>query len=214
MQIPNRNQYDEDAAGALALLMARHRRELAMLLGDPPNLDNVPQEFWDRVQQETEEELAALLLLVFIASGTFHGADVADAETQGALWSATTARQAAANYVQASRDIAARQDWSDITEQTTRIFGPNRAAKMGVDAVTTAQTAGGEWFVRFVGLASEMDLWKTNPLLSKSGPCEVCGPLDATPRSHWERVAPSGPPVHAQCVCEVIYENLQNAELN
>ena len=75
MELPNRKELDAKVARALARLSGQHRRELIELLGDPPSIDNVPEKFWDKVQAETEEKLAALLLLIFAASSMHHGLD-------------------------------------------------------------------------------------------------------------------------------------------
>jgi hypothetical protein len=229
MELPTRSQHDEDAAGALAALSARQRHELEQLLGNPPSIANVPQEFWDKVQQETEDELAAILLLIFMRSAEFHGSASAAAGTAAILWARPTAAPFAASFTQTSRDMLAgygarweaviatgqRLTEDVIFEDTNRIFGPGRAARMAVDAVTTGQTAGGEWAVgMFVG-TSPNDRWKCNPHLSKSGPCEICSPLDGQPREVWEAEFPMGPPgPHSSCCCEIIYEALDNAENN
>lgn len=229
MELPDRSQHDDDAAGALAILSARHRHELERLLGNPPNMDNVPAEFWERVQKEVEDELTAILILLFRRSAEFHGGPIAAAAAQAIMWARPTAGPWAESYASTSRDMLSGYDaaWraqaaagqrvsrDTIFDDTSRIFGPSRAARMAVDAVTTGQTAGGEWAIEmFVG-KSPNDLWINQPHLSQSGPCKVCSPLHMQPREVWEAEFPMGPPgPHVGCVCIIQYEAMQNFELN
>ena len=228
MELPNRAEHDSQAAAVLAKLYGQHRRELEGILAHDPDIANVPAEFWERVRRETEEDVAALLFLVFLASATLHGSgstprsggSAAGEAVDAALrWSGQQARLRAHDQVTGSRELLQRamMEWqaqraagnpvtgAEIGERLVTIFGPNRAAREALDMVTTAQTAGGEWLMAHVGLLSAQDEWKTNPHLSKSGPCEICEPLNGTVRELWERVAPTGPPVHKRCVCEITY---------
>lgn len=231
MELPSRSTHDDDAAGALALLVSHHRDELTSYLGDPPDPSNVPPAFWNEVQRDTEDELAAILLLMFIASAEHHGAPVGAYQTSvaGSLWSSVNAINISAVYTQTSIDLFTRygNDWqgrmlsgerltaASIAEDTTRIFGPNRAARLAVDAVTAAQTAGGEWSVaEFFGLSPD-DLWINQPHLSASGPCVICEGLHMLPRSEWELDYPMGPPgPHVGCVCVIQYQHAEVAALN
>lgn len=222
MEPPSRPQHDQEAAAALAAIAARHRRELERLLGDPPDIANVPFEFWAKVQQDMEDELASILLLVFIASAEFHGAPSSQAATQGITWARPVAQFASSSYAQTGVEMLAgyTQNWRQqtgagetinrqaIVEDTTRVFGPNRASRVAVDGVTTAQTAGGEWAVdMFFGLSPD-DLWINQPQMSLTGPCPICEPLHRKPRSEWSAQFPSGPPgPHPGCVCTVEYAN-------
>ena len=60
MEILNRDQLEGQVRRRARLLSAAHRRELARLLGSPPDIANVPASFWKQVRDDVEA-----LLIVF-----------------------------------------------------------------------------------------------------------------------------------------------------
>lgn len=108
-EYPNRNAIRADIARALAKLGTRHRRELLELLGNPPDLGNVPQSFWDRVRKETADELAAALLIAAIIAMTQHGMDEEAADLAGQILASERAVAAADMITQTSQRILRRQ---------------------------------------------------------------------------------------------------------
>lgn len=72
-ELTNRDDLEADFALKLSRLTTKQRKEFELLLGDPPDPANVPQEFWDRVQQELDDNMTILLLLIASASYTQHG---------------------------------------------------------------------------------------------------------------------------------------------
>ena len=222
MELPNRRELDAKVAKALSRLSSQHRRELVKLLGNPPSIDNVPAAFWDRVQQDTEEKLAALLLLIYFASSTHHGLDRSAAAELADKFAARRAADVAEKYTATSRERTENysREWAErakatgepiprteVAERTVSVFGPERSAKVAVTEVTVAQTEGGETAAKKLKIASTEDKWKTNPHLSRSGPCPTCSPLHNKPRREWEKLFPDGPPIHDYCCCEIIYVN-------
>lgn len=101
--LADRAQLETEFATRLSRLSSRHRREMVRLMGAPPRYDNVPESFWQKVQDEQEAELVALLLLVFISSATQHGLAADRAGQLGQKFSARRAGQIAAKYVAHSR---------------------------------------------------------------------------------------------------------------
>lgn len=166
----------------------------------------------------------------------FAGSSDSTARTQARLWAGQQAAGVANSMTQTTMDLLERrsQKWRETLEEVRRsdtarsrqlleelsadvddaletAFGATRAGRVAQDQVTTAQTAGGEWAVRGTYGLSLLDMWKTNPSLSASGPCKICGPLEGTIREVWSAQFPDGPPQpHPGCVCEIIYENLPN----
>ena len=143
-------------ASKLGRLSTRHQQELTRLLGNPPSINNVPPEFWQRVRRETEDELAAMLLLLFIASIDALGVDRDASEALGDLFSQQRAAFVAERYTAHSqaRVESASQRWagqiadarsragagpfdaddvirpSEVLDTTTGVFGPDRAARV------------------------------------------------------------------------------------
>ena len=63
--IPNRTALEADLARRFSRLSADHRRKLLTLLGDPPDLGNVPQSFWDDVAGELNGAITPFLTEVW-----------------------------------------------------------------------------------------------------------------------------------------------------
>lgn len=112
-EIPNRSQLEVIFAARFSELSSRHRQRLLELVGDPPNPTLVPESFWQQVQQETESELAAILVILFAASFDYH--TPAGAGSNGPFAAAAYAdrrsREIAGSYAQHSRDR-----WTTFTQ--------------------------------------------------------------------------------------------------
>jgi len=225
MELPNRDQLDKEAAAALSQLTERQKQEALRLLGNPPNIRNIPPSKWQEWKEETEAALAIILILCFSESAIYHGGTEEESRKQARVWaesqSATLARQitettytqleAISNRLSESTEPVPRKE---LLDALNRVFGPERTERIAVDAVTRGQSVGGEWSIaEFVGKSLD-DWWQNNPGMSQSGPCKTCMALHGQPRTVWELEHPSGPPAHPGCVCEIRYVNLDNAGNN
>lgn len=213
-------------------LSDRHRRELLALAGDPPDIRKVTPEFWERVEREERELLAAFLLVVFMENSRSHGMADDTSERLATAYVTQQAPMVAAEYVRHSqgRLLLWRRNWIEVGRKASRgtpsdvaidrnsaayrksfrdeaasIFGTDRNATIVSTEVTRASVSGGEAAMRFRGAISDEDTWETRPWLTQSGPCERCEPLDGLPRRIWGRVFPNGPPVHPRCACAIQY---------
>lgn len=74
-ELPNRPTLEADFARRFGKLARKHLLEFRRLLGDPPSLENIPPEFWLKMQREVDAETYAILLLIFDESALFHGWD-------------------------------------------------------------------------------------------------------------------------------------------
>ncbi|MCA9109806.1 MAG: hypothetical protein KDA52_07655 [Planctomycetaceae bacterium] len=223
MELPDRNERDEDAAALLLILLTRYRDELIQHLGQPPDLNRVPANFWRRVQAEMADNLSTLLFVTFVASAHIHGADAQEllspAENAGIAWSALHARDAASGFTLSTQRMLARRSdqWfvdtlrgnaptaADVIEDLTKILGKTRADRLASDTITSAQTAGGEWAVAATTGLSENDTWYT---ADDENVCPVCFPLNDTTRPEWQLTIPNGPPAHPKCRCWIKYQSL------
>lgn len=221
MELPNRDAYEAQFTKRMRGLSQRQEEEFLRLLGDPPDIGNVPASFWDKVEARNREELETALLLIFLAAAVFHGAERSSMETPAGAWASRQADLVARQFTQTSarmaevlsRDIEIKlrgdgvtPDW--LRERAATIFGEPRLQRLAINETTIAQTEGGEAGVRTsVGISDE-DTWRTNPSLSRTGPCPVCAPLNGKKRPEWSADFPAGPPAHASCVCDIVYANL------
>ena len=78
MELPDRYFLELEFAARIAKLSKRQRAELEGLLGDSPDLRNVPEETWQRWEQENRDQFLTILLLIAASSAEFHGSDPGD----------------------------------------------------------------------------------------------------------------------------------------
>jgi hypothetical protein len=105
--LSTRDDLEADFAAGLAKLSERHRRELAKLLGDPPDIANVPDEFWRRVEREAEATAAVTMLLIFLAAADEHGFTGDAAAVAGQGYVVNRAAFFGASWAETSRSILA-----------------------------------------------------------------------------------------------------------
>lgn len=222
-ELRNRLKLEASAANRLRKLSKSHQRELTSLLGSPPNLKNVPDSFWNKVQEEQERALAIILFIIFIASANQHGLARGKAETQAKVYADSRASEVAKGYVKTTKErfkVAAR-DWkksketppqSEVNERVESILGGERQNGVVVTEVTAATSAGSEFAVNSIHGLDEYDLWFT---MDDSGVCPVCEPLHQTVRSTWTKTYSGGPPGHPNCRCWIDYwHEREGGELN
>jgi len=223
MDLIARTGHEKSLLGVVERLNDEQRRELYRLVGNPPSLSNVPQEFWDRVTERNRLALLPLLLFVFLASYKQHARRVAgvdmDAPEQVATAQVATAQQAAEEWATARAQAVASgmtattrerleaaipelTDRDKLREYLDTLFSTQRADSISVTETTNAATAGAEAaVVRTVGL-TEGDTWYTE---RDAKVCPICVPMHGRPRSVWSGYFPEGPPAHPRCRCWIQY---------
>lgn len=246
MELPNRDELEQDFAKKFGRVARRHMHEFREYLGDPPRLENVPEEFWLQMEKESEDSVYPLLLWIFGESAALHGWVGPDASLAAFGWAKERAQEFAEYWRDSTRQRVAdgfeklrnqrktpvdetvsdawenarlkpyqpdeeieltRDEISDLLEKT---FGPKRIEGVAVDETTAARHSGGEAGVEAtVGLADD-DKWRCDWKRDKV--CEICAPLDLTPRSVWEAQFPEGPPTpHHRCRCWIEYAAVPKA---
>jgi hypothetical protein len=212
MELSNRDELESRFAARFARLNATLRHRLEDYLGYPPDINRVPESYWQEVQDEMNRELAAVLLLIWSQSAIQHGlvADVASV-VQALDYSNRRATSLAPQFAANTRDMlaAAGRRWSvdspargEFQGDLAGILGPSRAAGMAATETTAAQTAGGEIARRQLAGLSDLDTWFTR---RDDRVCPVCQPLHLAWRAEWQAKFPSGPPAHPMCRCWIRY---------
>lgn len=206
MDLENRGELERDLKDELARLTQKQQAEFRRLLGSPPNIENVPVDFWDRVEQERQEVLAVFLMGVAMANSTRHGGSVGSISGLD-QWSTGRAQAVARRYRVAAEERARKEldAGSNSRDASRGAFREDSDEGMATTETTAASVTGGEVGAAAAGLISDQDTWVLHPELSKTGPCEICAPLGGEPRSVWSRVFPLGPPAHPNCKCEIRY---------
>lgn len=217
MEIPNRNILEFRFSRELSRLTSQQRSRLSGYLGWPPDLNNVPDSFWQEVEEENSRVIGAWWGAVFLASAVLHGLDYDRAEYLSQLEAERrgleTARKVNAT-TQKRLDrlgdiwIEARQKDAifkgEVNEALVKLLGPNRVANIAATETTVAQSAGGEVAMELTGKLSEYDTWYT---AEDARVCVVCRLLHETKRSFWMSYFPEGPPAHGDCRCWIEYVN-------
>lgn len=209
MELPNRLALEDSFATRLLGLSRQQRNRIIALAGWPPDLNKIPDEEWQRIERENREKLAAILLLIWLASAELHGADVSRGNIwiKGHEWAQQHSITLASELNETTRSVLARvlATTPEITKAVwatalDAVFGEDRATKIAATETTAAQTAAGE-AVRPHG---PNDVWWTE---GDEAVCPKCSPLHKQPRAVWESVYPEGPPSpHPACRCWIQYE--------
>lgn len=222
MQHPNRDILEANFATKLKALSASLKRELAGYVGNPPNFNNVPADFWTRAEEEYSSEIIAALYLIHLenqlwhaeeAGASLHGiesgfdaAATAYANGSGATTAAGAMRTARDRWLAKSGELQSRQAGpndliggtgapitrAEIKAIIDETFPESQADNIAKTETTAAQTAGGDAGMDQTVGTSPLDKWSTRPELSRSGPCPNCAALDGEMRQHWGIVALPG----------------------
>lgn len=113
-ELHNRDELEADFAKRFGKVARRHMREFRNLLGDPPDLDSIPQSFWDKMERESDDVLWPILLLLFGESAEQHGW-IGDSMGTSALgWATERAGRLAESWVGATR-ARLEKGWDRLT---------------------------------------------------------------------------------------------------
>ncbi len=220
VQLHNREQLERSFEKRLNRLSAKHRAELIKLMGNPPDFDNVPQSFWKKVEREREQEILAMLLLLYILSSSQHGAKESQAISRAELFARPRAKQVARRYTQHVRNTLRDK----LTVKTTTTLAPDQKAKKppsrrkvafdvftpasdsttAITLSTEAESIAAEQAKQETNSLSGLDEWVTE---EDGRVCPICAPLDGTKRGVWAAKFPQGPPAHPRCRCQIIYSS-------
>ena len=204
MELPDRAAKESAFATNLSRSFSDYRSQIEPYLnrGEP-----VPDSVYADIRRDTQQKLAAILILLFTDSAVSHGADASAIEPYALAFanqrSTDLASQLVANTQQRLTGIVPNA----ATEVLATTLGPERAATIAVTETTVATSAGGERGVEMSVGVAEADLWITE---RDAKVCPVCAPLDNATRSVWHLQFPGGPPGHPNCRCWISYQFERN----
>lgn len=212
-----RSELESKLGRSLFGVASQHHRELVRLAGDPPDVSRVPESFWARVEDETRQAIAEVILLAWMASAVRHGLSGDTLQQPAREFAERRALDTARKYVEHSRrrldGLAPGQATRDRIDTT---FSHDRSAMVAETEVTAAQTAGGEAWAedaRRRGLVIKA-VWRHSSRRPRGHshaakePCPICSPLEGTTEEVWRRIAPTGAPAHPHCDCFIAYEEV------
>ncbi len=221
--VPNRDDLEKELARKLGRLNRVHMARLLELLGDPPDMLNVPPEFWE----EAGEELAAVIR-PFAADVYLAAAQrLLDDPTMGVIgveWglvnqrAAEWARQYSFDLVTGINDtsraaireavenfFAQQQTIGELRKKLGEIYSPVRAEMIATTEVTRAAAQGELEFqnqLSALGVQTRQ-VWQTN---IDERVCPICQPRHRKPQGEgWT----DPPPAHVRCRCWLNLEFVQ-----
>ena len=208
---------DKEAAYArlMAKLLKAYGGRLLEKLGDPPDLANLPADFWDEEAKTLVQALSPFGEKVYLDAAKELMKQAAieadwDVINENAVnWSKdytfdlvrginettlTATQRAISDYFEQGMTIG------DLEEQLSPMFGPVRAEMIAVTEVTRAASQGEQAVAKEVAKAGidMTPIWQTN---NDELVCELCGPKH-------DKTITDGmfPPEHPRCRCWVNYE--------
>ncbi|WP_397570647.1 hypothetical protein [Schlesneria sp. T3-172] len=103
-ELPNRDQLEAEFARRFGRVARRHMYEFRAWLGHPPDIGNVPQSFWDRMEEESRDHTYAILLMIFGAAAWYHGWRNKESRLAAAGWALLQAQAFATQWTESTRE--------------------------------------------------------------------------------------------------------------
>jgi hypothetical protein len=234
-ELPDRMDWEGEVAKRLAKLLQVQKGQILELLGDPPNLNNIPESVWQEHGDQLFHALEKDAFATYIAAAEHIlasqpiGVDWGLINSSAASWArsnsallvkdimATTRigiREAVASFFEQQLtigDITAAI--SSMRDKVGKLLGPVRAELIASTEITRAAVQGELELVRGLGRegAQLIAVWQTR---NDEIVCPICEPLNQrretpeggfTPRGEAGPGVPS-PPAHPRCRCWLNHE--------
>jgi hypothetical protein len=190
MELRDRDALEEKFGARFGKIAARHGRELLSFLGNPPNLDNIPAEFWEKVEEEKQNEDALLLYLAMMLSARQHLDLVFSEDPLHSRLASLDRQRQTMRHMDAILEPIARAKAADnaqrfvdrskemighaiekneletrpkkgLRELRNRVFGPSRVERDIVTSITNGRALGGEKAMALTVGLHDRDLWLT-----------------------------------------------------
>lgn len=212
----------DELEGKLARMISKEMRgQLARLmdyLGDPPKLENVPDEFWQENNKKLRGMITPFFEDVFLAQAEMLmreisiGVDWALVNKAAMDWAASYSFDLVSGINKTSQELLRRSIASyfetgltigDLERKLVGTFGPVRAEMIAITEVTRASVEGELALVREIEKESGIKMvavWNTN---NDDIVCEICAPLNGKKQGDGWHVPP---PAHPRCRCWVNHE--------
>jgi hypothetical protein len=212
--IPNRAALERELAREIGKVQAAQVGKLLELMGDPPNMANVPQSFWDEAGEALRQTLSRFLTRTYlqrasqIMQQTTIGVDWALINERAASWSSRYSFDLVGGINDTSRELLQSSIDRYFRDSLTReeleagirgAFGDVRAEMIAVTEITRAASAGehelADQIMQDNPSLEMVAIWQTN---EDELVCEICGPNNDKRRGEgWQ----DDPPAHPRCRC-------------
>lgn len=230
-ELVTRNSLEQAYAARLEKLFGESKRKVIALIlaGQQPT-----EAFWAEMKRRNDEELAALMGLMFLESAEQHAADI------GASIGRQQVEQNALSYTRnrlrdisdgiithtqerfggAMNRIADRTDGQvtarELDAELDPAFGSQRANTIALTESNKAMVAGGENIISVSGLLVKR-YWAHSeirpPRHSRAAidPCKICTPREGRPESEWMGLIPGD--AHPLCDCYIEYRDAKSGKI-
>lgn len=213
---PARIASEAEIQAAMKQLNDDQRRRLRQHLGTPPRFENVPDSFW----QDVEDEQAALLLILISSMSDRSARYMRDRfkptglyvpdtkiETRVAEYAVERAAEVSQGVTETVKNrlqnYFEREQKARLTDEDLQtVLGDAKAKEVAITEATAA-TANGESIFRDDARENGKEvkvIWRVDP---RSNACKICRRLNGRPEEYWVRLFPLGPPAHPSCACDL-----------
>jgi hypothetical protein len=216
MDIINRDELERRLARIVGRDLRSELRTLMDLLGNPPRLANVPNDYWSNGWRDIQKDVEPVLLDVFLnqAEGLMTEIGIgtnwdlvnttasqwARQHTEGMLQQLFNTRYDHLNQV-IPRFYEEQWNLGQLRNELERWYSPVRAEMIAVTETTRAAVEGERALVEALQKESGIrmvPIWQTS---NDERVCPICGPKHGI-----EITDGKFPPAHPRCRCWVTYE--------
>ena len=224
MDIPNRAELEAKLAQKLGRLGQTQLRGLRDALGNPPKMENLSPDYFDRLSDELQGVIQPIMEEIYVAQaaalmGIRQKAVAVDwnvVNQRAAEWARKYSGVLCKDITDKSREAIRQQvegfyrdqrTMGDLEASLSRLFGPVRAEMIAITEVTRASAQGEMGFaeeLRRLGLKT-VHVWQTS---MDDIVCPICGPLNEKEQGNgWS----DPPPAHPRCRCFLNTKVVPNA---
>ncbi len=217
-ELTDRRRFEAEMEKRLGKIWDAQRREVMRLLGDPPNINNVPESYWNNGGKAIRKAISSVLEDVYLAQ-SLALAEQVNLQVDWMLvnqhaidWAARWGMQKATELTGRTRNMVIdlvtkyyQQDW-DIDELTRRIavfYAPERARSVAITETTNAAVQSQIQLADDIRKLYGVDFEETYRVSEYDRVCAICAPLDGRPTQEV-----GYPPRHVNCACYVEYTML------
>jgi len=215
MDLANRNDLEALLAKKLGKLQQGQYKQLLTALGDPPRLENLSPDYFQRMADELQGVIQPVLEDIYTQQTVaLMGLDKVKAvavdwnliNQRAAEWARKYSGTLCKNVSDSTRDAIRQQlegfyrdarTMGDLEASLGRLFSPIRAEMIAITEVTRASAQGELAFaeeLRRLGLKTTF-VWQTS---QDDIVCPICGPLNEKEQGQgWS----DPPPAHPRCRC-------------
>lgn len=195
-------------------------KKLLDYLGDPPNLLNVPEEYWRTGWKLIAKHVEPILVEYFIdqALGALDGVgvsmDLAVINTDAIQWAENNSekwlQQAFGKTYEGVSVLVPKayaEGWTtkELAKALEQYYSPVRAEMIAITELTRAQVEGEKaaerWYFETFG-SHLVPIWQT---ANDERVCTICGGTEADPRNKRPVTDDLFPPAHPRCRCRISF---------